>query len=141
LPRPNPGNSKWQYKIAQWMQGRYGIDELTQALMIIGCVFTLLNFLFSSSLLGLLALICFGFGLFRCYSRNFAARARELAKYQQLMEKPKAFYRLNKRRFDNRKTTIYFRCKGCGTILNIPRGKGTLLVTCPKCGTKVEKKS
>lgn len=41
----------------------------------------------------------------------------------------------------NRKTTKYFRCKGCGQILSIPRGKGTMRIVCPKCKTEVMKKS
>ena len=41
----------------------------------------------------------------------------------------------------NRKTTKYFRCKGCGQILSIPRDKGTMRIVCPKCKTEVMKKS
>ena len=41
----------------------------------------------------------------------------------------------------NRKTTKYFQCKGCGQILSIPRGKGTMRIVCPKCKTEVMKKS
>ena len=75
------------------------------------------------------------------YSKNYPARARELEKYQEVMQKPKAWWRLTNKRWENRNTTLYFRCKGCNTVLNVPKGKGKLLVTCPKCGTKVEKKS
>ena len=78
-------------------------------------------------------------GNFRCYSKNYPARARELEKYQEVMQKPKAWWRLTNKRWENRNTTLYFRCKGCNTVLNVPKGKGKLLVTCPKCGTKVEK--
>ena len=128
-------------RIAQWMQGRYGIDELTQALMIFGCALVVINFFLSIGLLSLVSLLAFAFGIFRCYSRNFEARARELETYQRIMQKPKAWWRLTNKRYENRHTTLYFKCKGCGTVLNVPKGKGKLLVTCPKCGTKVEKKS
>jgi len=36
---------------------------------------------------------------------------------------------------------MYFRCKNCGQILSVPRGKGRILITCPKCGCKAEKRS
>lgn len=137
----NGGIQNWQYKIAQWMQGRYGIDECTQALMIAGCVLVVIHFFIGSSLISLLSLLCFIVGIARMLSRNYSARRRELEKYQQIMEKPKAWWRLTNKRYENRHTTMYFKCKGCGTILNVPKGKGKLLVTCPKCGTKVEKKS
>ncbi len=29
--------------------------------------------------------------------------------------------------------TVYFTCSNCGQRLSVPRGKGTLRVTCPKC--------
>lgn len=135
------GNSNFKYRMAQWMMGRYGIDELTQALMLLGCGFVLVNFFAHLGILSALALLLMALGIFRCYSRNIAARARELAKYQDAMAKPKAWWRLLNKKWVNRKTTIYFKCKGCGTILNVPKGKGKILVTCPKCGAKEEKRS
>ena len=135
------GNSQWKYKMAQWMMGRYGIDQLTQALMIAGCAVVLVNFFAHSGVLSTIALLLMGWGLFRCYSRNIAARAKDLAKYQELMVKPKAWWRLTNKKWVNRKTTLYFKCKGCGSVLNVPKGKGKLRVTCPKCGTQVEKHS
>lgn len=137
----SPGNGQWKYRMAQWMMGRYGIDQLTQALMIVACVVILINFFAHSSILSTVALLLMGWGIFRCYSRNVQGRARELAKYQELMVKPKAWWRLTNKKWTNRKTTLYFKCKGCGAVLNVPKGKGKLLVTCPKCGTKVEKRS
>lgn len=135
------GNSNFKYRMAQWMMGRYGIDELTQALMLLGCAFVLVNFFAHSSILSTLALLLMALGIFRCYSKNIPARARELAKYQELMVKPKAWWRLLNKKWINRKTTIYFKCKGCGAVLNVPKGKGKILVTCPKCGAKEEKRS
>ena len=34
-----------------------------------------------------------------------------------------------------------FKCKKCGAVLSVPRGKGTLRVVCPKCKTETTKKS
>lgn len=63
--------------MAQWMMGRYGIDELTQALMLLGCAFVLVNFFAHSTILSTLALLLMALGIFRCYSKNIPARARE----------------------------------------------------------------
>lgn len=139
--RMQQSNTNWKMRFAQWMQGRYGIDELTQALMVLGCVLVVLNFILHFDVLYSLSIIAFVLGTLRCFSRNYTARTRELAKYQELMVKPKQQWRLLNKRYENRSTTIYFKCKGCDTVLNIPKGKGKLLVTCPKCGTKVEKRS
>lgn len=126
-------------RMAQWMQGRYGIDEMSRALMILGCVLVVVDFFVGSSLISLLAFAAMVYAIFRIYSRNFAQRSRELETYQRLMGRPKAWWRMTNRRYENRKTTLYFKCKGCGTMLNVPRGKGKMRVTCPKCGAQTEK--
>ena len=135
------GNRDWKNNMTQWMQGRYGIDELTRALMMVGCALIVINFFVGSALLSLLSLVVIVFAMVRVYSRNFPQRARELETYERLMERPRAWFRLTKHRWDNRKTTVYFKCKGCGTVLNVPRGKGKMRITCPKCGTKTERRS
>ena len=58
-----------------------------------------------------------------------------------LFQKPKRWWNMLDTMYVNRKTTKYFRCKGCGQILSIPRGKGTMRIVCPKCKTEVMKKS
>lgn len=49
--------------------------------------------------------------------------------------------RTAQRMWRERNDNLFFRCKSCGSILSVPRGKGRIRVTCPKCGTKVEKQS
>lgn len=56
------------------MMGRYGIDELTQALMLLGCAFVLVNFFAHSSILSTLALLLMALGIFRCYSKNIRSK-------------------------------------------------------------------
>ncbi len=131
----------WKYRMAQWMVGRYGMDELMQAMMIVACVLIVINFFAQSGILSTLSLLLMVLALFRCYSRNHQARRKELDTYLRLMEKPKAWWRLTNKRYENRKSTLYFKCKGCGAMLNVPKGKGRMRVTCPKCGEVVEKKS
>lgn len=49
--------------------------------------------------------------------------------------------RLAKRMWKERKTTSFIKCPVCGQILSVPKGKGKIRVTCPKCHTKMEAKS
>ena len=32
-----------------------------------------------------------------------------------------------------RKEKAFLKCPNCGTMLAVPRGKGKIIVTCPKC--------
>ena len=77
----------------------------------------------------------------RCYSKNIAVRDRENQKWLAASAKPKRWWNMLDTMYVNRKTTKYFRCKGCGQILSIPRDKGTMRIVCPKCKTEIMKKS
>ena len=49
--------------------------------------------------------------------------------------------RTAKKMWSERKTSKFLKCPTCGQILSVPKGKGKIRVTCPKCRTKVETKS
>ena len=57
---------------------------------------------------------------------------------QAEMERAK---RTAKKMWSERKTSKFLKCPTCGQILSVPKGKGKIRVTCPKCRTKVETKS
>ena len=128
-------------RLRQFMYGRYGSDELTLFLM--GCALFLLLL---SGFRALWFLYFFGAGLllyatFRSFSRNIPARRRERERYLGLIAKPRGFFKLQKNKFRDRKTHKYFRCAHCRAVLRVPRGKGTLDVTCPRCHKITVKKT
>lgn len=49
--------------------------------------------------------------------------------------------RTAKKMWKERKTKAFLKCPTCGTMLSVPKGKGRLIVTCPKCHTKMETRS
>ena len=78
---------------------------------------------------------------FRTFSKNIPQRERENEAWLNLIAKPKETISLARKAWANRATTKYFRCKGCGAALSVPKRKGKLRVTCPKCHWQTEKKS
>ena len=132
---------RMKWKFANWMQGRYGGDDLANTTVGVGIILFLIDIFLGTGILGLIALALFIWALFRCLSKNIPARRKELATYERVMEKPKRKFSLWKKMWTNRKTTVYFKCKGCGQILEVPKGKGKLRVVCPKCKTETIKKS
>lgn len=128
-------------KMAQFMQGRYGADSLSNGLAALGIISLLLSILPHLDFFSWVAFVALLLAILRSLSRNIAQRRRENATYERVMAKPRRAYALAKKAWVNRKTTKYFRCKNCGQILSVPRGKGTLRVVCPKCKTEVRKKS
>ena len=122
------------HKIQKFMIGRYGIDELYQALFkvyLVALVFDLfLNHIFLTSLELLLIFIMF----YRAFSKNIPARRKENAAY--LKFKKKLFLPfVNIKRNIQDKEHIYKRCPKCKTVLMLPlpRKRGIKRATCPHC--------
>lgn len=122
-----------RWKMSGFMQGRYGNDKLSLDLCKLALILWVISLFFLREALTALYLFCLLWSLFRCFSKNYAARQKELAAYQRLSAKPARFFRQKKRQFQDRKTHRYFRCK-CGTMLRVPKGKGKIDIRCKICG-------
>ena len=128
-------------RLQRFMYGRYGSDELTLFLMGSALIFLLLSgvrvlwFLYFAGA-ALLALTTF-----RSLSRNLAARRRERERYLRLIAKPKNWLKLQRNKFRDRKTHRYFHCAHCRAVLRVPRGKGKIDITCPRCRKVTVKKT
>lgn len=147
-----------------FMKDRYGVDDLTIALGGISIILALIGTVAKVGFLSWIALALILLALARAFSRNiemrrtenlgflrlasklpvvgphFAQASRQAAAAGPAVDMGRA-RRTAERMWRERDTTLFFRCKGCGAILSVPRGKGTLRVTCPKCGAKIEKQS
>ncbi len=130
-------------RIAKFLYGRYGADELYNFLFIVqivllftGAVFTVFGmisdvFTYLSFGLYVIAFALFGWTVFRCLSRNIVKRQRENL----------AFLRLKARLFGHKKanrpadtaTHIFRTCPKCKSVLRLPRKEGKHTVKCPKC--------
>ena len=131
---------KLKYKLARWMYGRYGNDELTWVLLITGTVLLFLGYIPRVGwIFSILALIAVFFSSFRSFSRNISKRRRELDRYLRIKNKPKNAIQLHKNKKRDKLTHVYFKCPKCKAVLRVPKGKGEIIVTCPRCGERVEK--
>ena len=106
-----------------------------------GVLFTFLEIITGLGICSLIGMVFLLYFMFRCFSRNIAARARENARYIALTAKPRAAWARFNTRWDQRKTTKFLKCPQCGQSLSVPKGKGTLKITCPKCRNQFTTKS
>ena len=125
--------------VAVWMRGRYGKDELNQFLLLVSLVPIVIS-IFAPKVL-YLALIPLGFATYRSCSKEIAARRKERDTYIRLVEDAVQWTKLQKRKWNDRKTHRYFTCEQCKAVFRVPKGKGKIEVTCPKCGDKKIRKS
>ena len=126
---------KFQAWLANFMQGRYGHDELNRTLSIAVIIVLIISLAcqvlgwFLGTAMQVLASITNWIGLvlllvviFRALSRNIAKRGAENDKFLK-----------KRRRAQNNKEYKYLKCGHCGQEMRVPRGKGTIKVKCPKC--------
>ena len=119
-----------------FMLGRYGVDRLSVTLIVAALVVSLIGSFSGLGFLSAISFVALVYALFRCYSRNSVARERELTAFEHVVKKPSSWVSLQVKRWKNRSTTCYFTCKNCGAVYSVPKGKGTLRVTCPSCHEK-----
>ena len=132
---------------SSFLNGRYGADALCRFLSVCGCVCILLSLalrdkssfftlVFSTAALALL-IWCY----VRIFSRNITRRSEENRKYLSYRNRFLGSFRLMKSCFRQRKEYAFFRCPSCREIVRVPRGKGKIRITCPRCGYAFEKKT
>ncbi len=128
-------------KFRKFMIGRYGVDLLSKFML--GTAVVLLVFAmgfrnnFLNTLACLLVLLCY----FRMFSRNYQKRAEENQKFLELKGKAATFLKREKEYFEQRKTHHIYKCPSCKQKIRVPKGKGKICITCPKCHTEFIKKS
>ena len=124
---------KIAYGYRRFMEGRYGTDRLNMTILTAGLVLCIVSMFFRIPLvnlvLTLLSYVLMFWAIFRTLSRNTYKRYQENRKYLQI------FDRLKDR--EHR----YFDCPKCRQLVRVPRGKGKIAITCPRCREKFVKKT
>ncbi len=124
-------------RISNWfrrlMTGRYGTDKLNTAILITAVVICLISLFVPYAIPKMsMMLVYYGlmiWALFRMFSRNTYKRYQENRKYLQFLD------RLKDRQHR------YYDCPRCRQQVRVPRGKGKISITCPKCREKFIKKT
>lgn len=125
--------SNFKVGMQRFMYGRYGHDRLNMALLMLGLVLCLICMFVHSVmwdlLLTLASYVLLIWAMYRCFSRNTYKRYQENRRFLLMID------RIKDR--DNR----YFSCPKCHQTVRVPRGKGKISITCPKCKEKFVKKT
>lgn len=135
---------RFRQKIEQFMYGRYGQDDFSRFLLIATLVLFLLAAIFQGVVgyvFYFLALGAIVYCMVRIMSRDIYARQRENGWYMKKRQAVARWFRSLKDRWQQRKDYRFYRCPSCHTLLRVPKGKGKLLLTCRKCGTRFERKT
>ena len=116
-----------------FMAGRYGTDKLGLTLLVAALVLSLIGTFMGNGLLKVIISFLYYFlmcwAIFRMFSRNTYARYEENRKFLRFFDQLKD------------RQHRYFCCPKCRQTVRVPRGKGKIAITCPKCREKFIKKT
>ena len=129
---------------------RYGIDNLNIALIMMALALSLLGRIFPRALvLALLGILLIALVFFRALSRKIVLRQAENEKFLSLWYRLRDFFDRRGRSGHTYATGSFradagkrcFKCPSCGQKCRVPKGKGTIAITCPRCGQDFIRKS
>ena len=119
--------------LQRFMMGRYGPDKLTTCLLWISVILMLVGMFIPNAQVKLILVgiyyALWGWSIFRMLSRNTYKRYQENRKFLMLID-----------RFKDREHR-YFDCPKCHQSVRVPRHKGKIAITCPKCREKFIRKT
>ena len=132
-------------RIARFMDGRNGLDQLNRALWYVYLALFLLSVLLGRTALGsvlsLLGSAVLVLIIFRMLSRDRCRRRSENERFLRFFERQQAKLRVLKERWVQRKDYKFFTCPSCKSVMRVPRGRGKIRIVCHKCGNTFTGKS
>lgn len=131
-------------KLIRFMQGRYGAygaDAFSKCLLGASLALLVLSMFVGKGFFYALALAVLVYTYFRLLSRNVSRRYAENQAFLKHTEGIRKYFTKQKSLMRQRKTHHIYRCPGCRQQIRVPKGKGRIAVTCPKCGKEFIKKS
>ena len=128
-------------KIQRFMMGRYGVDAFSKFLLGLSVACLFISMFTRKNSFYFLGLVIMIYSYYRIFSRDFNKRYAENMMYFREKEKIMKIFRSKKLRFEQRKTHCFFKCPNCKQEVRVPKGKGLITITCPRCKTKFDKKS
>ena len=125
--------AKLAFGLRTFMAGRYGTDRLNMVILCTGLAASILSSLLKVSGLNVIFwLLSYGlmfWAIWRSLSRNTYKRYQENRKFMQIVDRIKD------------RQHRYFDCPKCRQTVRVPRGKGKISITCPRCREKFVKKT
>lgn len=128
-------------KLQRFMTGRYGGDQLGKALTVVSLILLLVSLFFKGGILYLLGIALMIYTYYRMLSRNISKRYEENQKFVTMRYRAVVKWDKKKKQWAQRKTHRFFKCPQCKQKVRVPKGRGKICITCPKCRNEFTKRS
>lgn len=133
--------------LSRFMYGRNGVDRLCLTMIWAALLLDIINIFLRDrqpaayGIVGFVSTVIVFLALYRMFSRNLEKRRAENARFMA-----KVWYPISRRIAGNQQQRMdknhrYFTCPQCGAVCRVPKGKGRIVITCPRCGNEIHGKS
>ena len=132
-------------KFMRFMTGRYGLysrgfDTLSKWVFFIALGLNVISWFVPWNtvriIIGTVSVGLFAWDIYRFFSRNIAARQNENMRFIRLLDNIVLTFG-GKTEGDR----MIYRCPKCRTKVRVPKGKGKIKITCPKCKKEFVRKT
>ena len=132
-------------RMIRFMQGRYGADAYGKFLSTVVIILLVVE-IFTTSVslracLNILTLAMLVYLYFRMFSKNYSKRYAENQKYLEVSAPIRTFVQRQKSHAVQRKNYRLYKCPECKQMVRVPKGKGRIAISCPKCHKEFIRKS
>lgn len=128
-------------KMQGFMTGRYGADQLSRVYLGITMACLVISLFTKLQIFYIIGLALLIYSYYRMFSKNISKRYEENQKFLNWRYHLAVKKNRKKVQWEQRKIYRYFKCPGCRQKVRIPKGKGKVAITCPKCHMEFIRKS
>ena len=125
-------------RFQQFMYGRYGMDQLNRFLSTVALIILVVSMFIRRPIVEIVALAAENqkYMNFRYRAVCFFKKGRTggSASFAQKQAQRKAHH-------EQKKIYRFFACPNCAQKVRVPKGRGKICITCPKCHTEFVKRS
>lgn len=133
--------NKIKSSFTRFMYGRNGVDQLSQFINIVTLVIFIISLFTKWTWLYWIAIGLLVYMYFRIFSKNIPKRSQENQKFCNLRYDLAIKKNNMKKEWEQRKIYRFFRCPMCKQKVRVPKGRGKICITCPKCRQEFVKRS
>lgn len=120
-------------RFQNFMMGRYGVDALQYFIIAVYIILSIVNMLVALPILVAISYVLILVWAFRFFSRNIYKREAENRKFKEITKPIHGIFFFWQRRFKERHINRIYKCPNCHQTIRVPKGKGKIAITCPKC--------
>jgi len=133
--------NRYREKLMRFMQGRNGFDQFSQFLNMVVLVIFVLSLFIKWAPLYYIGIALLVYMYFRVFSRNIPKRYAENQKFCNMRYDFSIKKNKMKKEWEQRKIYRFYRCPMCKQKVRVPKGRGKICITCPKCREEFVRRS